>query len=143
LIACRSRSFLNFSLQFLRKSSKKVFDRVIELFGWGIAFESIDHIDKRLIGGAQVTFMLILGLFSCHHHRLGFSCSRHREIAGGRCLTLMFVLNVSVKSGVAEVPFTADADIVTFHGVVSGTALSSRLELLLTLVVACLLDLTH
>lgn len=51
----------------------------------------------------------------------------------------MFILDVGVESRVAKIPFAADADVVAFHRVVSGSAFAPGHELLLTLVITLLL----
>ncbi len=43
----------------------------------------------------------------------------------------MFIFDVGIECGVAEISFSADADIISFHGVISGSSFSSGDELFL------------
>lgn len=46
----------------------------------------------------------------------------------------MLIFDMGIESRIAEVSFAADADVVSLHGVVSGSSFSSGDELVLTLV---------
>lgn len=90
-----------------------------------------------------MALVFVLWLFAGDHHGFGFSRSGEGEVAGSGCLALMLVLYMGVEGGITQVPFAADTDVVALHGVVSRPSLPSRLELLLTFVVADLLGVAH
>lgn len=77
--------------------------------------------------------MLILRFISGNHHRLGLSEASGAYLSRRGCLALMLIFNVGVESRITEVSLTTDTDIVTLHGVISGSSLSPWHKLLLTL----------
>lgn len=82
--------------------------------------------------------MFIVGFISGDHHRFGLAQSGSASLSGCGLLSLMFVFDVGVESWIAEISLAAHADVVSFHGIISGSSFSSGNEFLLAFKTALL-----
>ena len=82
--------------------------------------------------------MFVVGFISGDHHGFGLAQPGSASLSGGGLLSLMFIFNVGVESWIAEISLAAHTDVVSFHGVVSGSSFPSGAELLLTFETALL-----
>lgn len=70
-------------------------------------------------------FVLVFGLLSGDHHGSGVGDRLHGgDVFGVGSLPLVFVFDVSIECGVAEIGFTAGTDIISFSGFVPGSSFS-------------------
>ncbi len=64
-------------------------------------------------------FVLILRLFASDHHGASVGDGLHgRDVFGIGGFTLMFVFDVGVKGGVAEIGFSTGADVISLCGLI-------------------------
>ena len=68
-------------------------------------------------------FILILRLFASDHHGASVGDGLHgRDVFGIGSLALMFVFDVSVKGGVAEICFSTGTNVISLGGLISSPA---------------------
>ena len=82
--------------------------------------------------------MFVVGLISGDHHGFGLAQPCCTSLSGCGLLSLMFVFNVGVEGWIAEISLAAHTDVVSFHGVVSGSSFPSWDEFLLAFETALL-----
>ena len=82
--------------------------------------------------------MFVVGFISGDHHGFGLAQPCSASLPGCGLLSLMFVFNVGVEGWIAEISLAAHTDVVSFHGVVSGSSFPSGDEFLLAFETALL-----
>ncbi len=64
-------------------------------------------------------FVLILRLFASDHHGASVCDGLHgRDVFGIGSFALMFIFDVGVKGGVAEIGFSTGTDVISFGGLI-------------------------